>query len=202
MPYLKRETLCPEPLDCRILTAALNLFVEKGYHNVSIHEIQKQANVSIGSIYKHFGGKEGIAKGLYTHLLNEIDELIDDIMGEVASPAEQCEKIIQQLFEYTETHQTIIAFIFHAKHPEFLSNEQLLCNTTPFKKIHHIIEQGISIGEFRDIDVWVASACILGSTTRMIQLRLDGLIKNPLPEYSESVIETAWQGIKVKSVNL
>ena len=51
MPYLKRQAESPEPIDCRILTAALELFVTNGYHNVSVHEVQKKADVSIGSRY-------------------------------------------------------------------------------------------------------------------------------------------------------
>ncbi len=104
MPYLKREAPIPEPIDCKILTAALDLFVNSGFHNVSVHEIQKQANVSIGSIYKHFGGKKGIAKALYKHVLNEIDELVDDVIKEHKSPIKQCEEIIRLLCGYTETH--------------------------------------------------------------------------------------------------
>ena len=50
MPYLNKEVQTPEPVDCRILTAALDLFVERGFHNVSVHDVQKNANVSIGSI--------------------------------------------------------------------------------------------------------------------------------------------------------
>ncbi len=73
MPYLTREAPSPEPIDCRILTAALELYVNRGYHNVSVHDVQKLANVSIGSTYRHFGGKEGIAKALYHHLLNEMN---------------------------------------------------------------------------------------------------------------------------------
>ncbi|MES9894081.1 MAG: TetR/AcrR family transcriptional regulator, partial [Candidatus Thiodiazotropha endolucinida] len=61
MPHLKKITPANAPVDCRILSTALDLFVERGFHNVSIHDIQKQANVSIGSIYNHFGGKEGVA---------------------------------------------------------------------------------------------------------------------------------------------
>ena len=80
MPYLKKPVPQPEPIDCRILSAALDLFVRDGYHNVSIHHIQKQANVSIGSIYNHFGGKEGVARALYIHILKEMEELVDDCL--------------------------------------------------------------------------------------------------------------------------
>ena len=195
MPYLKRATLCPEPIDCKILTAALDLFVNKGYHNVSIHEIQKVADVSIGSIYNHFGGKEGIASALYKHILNEMDELVDDVIKEFSSPSEQCKEIIRLLFVYTDSQRNIMAFVFHAKHAEFLSDAPLICNASPFIKIREVIKKGIVAGEFIAIDSWVATSSIFGGAIHMIQLRLDGLIEKPLIEYYEDSISSAWKGL-------
>ncbi len=199
MPYLKRNAPCPEPLDCRILTAALDLFVENGYHNVSVHEVQKRAQVSIGSIYNHFGGKEGIAHALYEHLLNELDELIDGVVTTVASPSAQCREIIRQLFEHTETHRNIIAFLFHAKHTEFLREETLICDARPFVRIRSIVADAMEKGEFKKTDPWVATSAMFGGAIRMIQLRLDGLLDKPLPEYFEAVIEAAWSGVAENS---
>jgi len=196
MPYLKRQAPCPEPIDCKILTAALDLFVEKGYHTVSIHEIQKQSDVSIGSIYKHFGGKEGVAKALYNHVLNEFDELIDRVLDDISSPLDQLEEIIKQLFEHTETHQHIISFIFHAKHTDFLPNEPLMCDTTPFIKIKEITTNAIKKGEIQDTDTIVANSLIFGGTIRLIQLRLDGIIDQPLIEYKSSLMSGLWNGLK------
>lgn len=195
MPYLKRATPSPEPINCKILTAALDLFVNKGFHNVSIHEVQKQADVSIGSIYNHFGGKEGIASALYKHILNEMDELVDDVINEVSSPSAQCKEIIRQLFEYTDSQRNIMAFVFHAKHTDFLSSVPLICNSSPFIKMREIIEKGIAAGEFKETDSWVAASCIFGGAIRMIQLRLDGLIKEPLINSYDALIDSAWMGL-------
>lgn len=200
MPYLKKTTPCPEPIDCKILSAALDLFVDNGYHNVSIHEIQKTAKVSIGSIYNHFGGKEGVAEALYKHILNEIDELVDGVAQEMESPSDQCKEIIRQLFEHTETHQKIIAFVFHAKHAEFISNDPLICNASPFMKIREIVKQGIECDEFQDIDLWVAVSNLYGGAIRMIQLRIDGIIDKPLPEYYDMVVSSAWCGLEVNKL--
>ncbi len=197
MPYLKREPPNPEPLDCKILTAALDLFVSHGYHSVSVHEIQKQAKVSIGSIYNYFGGKEGIADALYKHILKELDELIDHITTEVESPSEQCKEIIRQLFIHTETHQNIIAFVFHAKHTEFLPKDPTTCNALAFKKLQKVVRSAINYGEFVNVDSWVATSSIFGGAIRMIQLRLDGVIENPLPGYYDAVIEAAWLGLQI-----
>lgn len=196
MPYLKKEAPNPEPIDCKILTAALKLFVESGYHNVSIHHIQKQADVSIGSIYKYFGGKEGIAKVLYQHVLTEIDELISTVVDDIDSPIEQCNEIIKQLFEHTETHHHIIAFVFHAKHADFLPNESQMCDAAPFTKIRKIIARGIEKGLIKQTNTWIATSLVFGGAMRMIQLRLDGVIEEPLNDYSTHFINALWSGLR------
>ena len=198
MPYLNKIPETPEPLDCRILTAALDLFVENGFHNVSVHEIQKRADVSIGSIYKHFGGKEGIAEALYTHILGEIEQLVDDILSDHDSAMAQCSAIIEALFVHTETHTNIIAYVFHAKHSEFLSKQPPISDAKPFLKMRAIIRQGMESGEFIDTDEWIAASSIFGAMTRMIQLRLDGVIPNELPEYCDQFLKTIWGGMAVE----
>lgn len=195
MPYLKKTTPEKEPIDCRILTAALDLFVERGFHNVSVHDVQKQANVSIGSIYNHFGGKEGIAKALYQHLVKEFEELINDVVAEQLSCRESCNKIIHLLFEYTETRRNIIAYVLHSKHREFLPDEPPICSSTPFKAMRNIVQQGMESGEIRQGAPWVVAACVFGGAIRMIHLRLDGLIDGPLTKYYEEVVSCMWQGM-------
>ncbi len=202
MPYLKRIPESPESIDCRILTAALNLFVANGYHKVSVHEIQKLANVSIGSIYNHFGGKDGIAKALYEHIINEIDEMVDDVVNEFDSPSIQIKEIIRQLFSHTESHSNIIAFAFHAKHPEFLHDEALICKTAPFIKIRDIVEAAMEQEELRRTNTWVATSTIFGGMIRMIQLRLDGIIEEPLPEYYSMLIDTVLGGLQKQETNV
>ena len=196
MPYLNKIPPNPEPLDCRILNAALDLFVLKGYHNVSVHDVQRKADVSIGSIYKYFGGKEGIATALYARLLSEFDEMIDNIMAQHKGAKERCEAIIRQLFEYTETHTHIIAYVLHAKHAEFIPNEAPVCDSIAFRKMREVIQQGMDQRELRNTDLQVATACIFGSAIRMIHLRLEGVIDKPLMIYFDNLLESIWLGMK------
>jgi TetR/AcrR family transcriptional regulator, repressor of fatR-cypB operon len=195
MPYLNKETPSPEPVDCRILTAALDLFVERGFHSVSVHDVQKNANVSIGSIYNHFGGKEGIAKALYYHLLNEFDEMIEQVLQQDMSNRERCNRIIELLFEYTESRRNIISYMLHAKHREFLPDEPPICSASPFKAMRNIVQQGMDTGEIRRGDPWVVAATVFGGAIRMIHLRLDGVINEPLTEKCDEVIECVWSGV-------
>jgi len=202
MPYLKKVIPAPEPVDCRILTAALDLFVNKGFHNVSVHDVQKQAEVSIGSIYNHFGGKEGIAKALYEHLLLEMQDLVDCAINDKTTAVERCNEIISQLFHYTETHRNIISYIFHPRHNEFITDEPPICNSAPFVTIRDAIQQGIDSGEIRACNLWVAASAIYGAPIRMIHLRLDNVIEEPLPNLLDEVLESVWQGMLAEEAGI
>ncbi|HSK49263.1 MAG TPA: TetR/AcrR family transcriptional regulator [Solirubrobacterales bacterium] len=52
-----------------ILDAALEAFGETG--EVAIEEVRRRSGASIGSIYHHFGGKEGIDAALYLEILGD-----------------------------------------------------------------------------------------------------------------------------------
>lgn len=195
MPYLKRNAPQPEPIDCRILTAALDLIVDNGYHNVSVHQIQKRADVSIGSIYNHFGGKEGIAKALYQHIANELDELVEDAINENSQALEQYKEIVKQLFNYSETHSNIIAFAFHAKHTEFIQDEPLMNDSPAFIKIKEIIENGATEKKLKQAQSTLIAPIIFGGIIHIIQLRLDGAITNPLPELYNDAIDINLKGL-------
>ena len=44
----------------RIASAALNLFLQDGYHSTSVREIAKKAGLSVGSVFNYFTNKEEI----------------------------------------------------------------------------------------------------------------------------------------------
>ena len=60
----------------KLLSVSLELIREKGYDNVKIEEICRQANASVGSFYHHFKNKAGIVIAVYSavdrHFLEEV----------------------------------------------------------------------------------------------------------------------------------
>jgi DNA-binding transcriptional regulator YbjK len=47
-----------------ILESALELFSEKGFHNITMHDIAKKSEFAVGTIYKFFSNKEELYKAL------------------------------------------------------------------------------------------------------------------------------------------
>jgi len=84
LPRREREKIAYRK---EILSTALSLFSEKGYHNVSMHEIAKRAEFSVGTLYHFFKNKEDLYKALimenalqYHHTLNTILAREDDFL--------------------------------------------------------------------------------------------------------------------------
>jgi AcrR family transcriptional regulator len=172
------------------------LFTQGGYFNTSVHDIQRTAHVSIGSIYNHFGGKEGIAKALYADLLERMDAFVAAATEGCTDTYSRCRALIRGLFELSEADPEMISFVLNAKHREFLPDEPPICSSEPFVRMRSLIQQGMHVGDVRPMDLMVAASCAYGPALRMISLRLDGLIDEPLPIYADNVWESAWRSIR------
>jgi len=77
-----------------IMDAALRLFSEKGYHNVSMEEIAKEAEFSVGTIYNFFRSKEELYKSL-------VKEVADKFHSSLTEEIEKRGRdVIQRLRDY------------------------------------------------------------------------------------------------------
>lgn len=180
----------------QVLNTSLHLFSNDGYFNTSIHDIQRASDVSMGSIYNHFAGKEAIAKALYDELLDQMEAVVDQATQEYQSAYDQGKAMVKAMFDMAESEPEKIGFILNARHREFLTNEPAICSSQPFVKLRDIVIKGMQRGEIRDMEPWLAASMVFGPAIRMIVLRLDGMIEKPLPESLEELWELTWGGVK------
>lgn len=67
----------------RILNAALTLFNKDGYTNVSSKTISEELSMSYGNLCYHFPKKDDIVLRLHQNLLDEMDETLENLEGEI-----------------------------------------------------------------------------------------------------------------------
>jgi len=65
-----------------LLAAALDLFSQKGYHNVSMHEVAERAEFAVGTLYKFFKNKEDLYKALIMAKAAEYHRALKDALSE------------------------------------------------------------------------------------------------------------------------
>ena len=66
----------------QMLAVAIELFSEKGFHNVSMHEIAKRAEFAIGTLYKFFKNKEDLYKALMMEKAEEHHRVLMGVLSE------------------------------------------------------------------------------------------------------------------------
>jgi TetR/AcrR family transcriptional regulator len=87
LPRREREKLRQRQ---EMLTAALDLFSEKGYHNVSMQEISETSEFAIGTLYKFFQNKEELYKALVMEQCNRFEETF---LAAIEGPGNEIEKL-------------------------------------------------------------------------------------------------------------
>lgn len=194
------SVLSPRP-DTRylVLDSALTLFTERGYFTTSVHDIGRVAGVSIGSIYHHFGDKEGIAGALYDQLGARMESLIGEIVRRHDKVHDQARALVARLFALTESEPRAMAFMLYARHREFLPGRGPVCSSRPFELMREMMSRGMARGEIRQMEPLVASTCLFGGPLRMITGRLDGVVPQPLPNYLEAVWDCAWRAVAAQT---
>ena len=95
----------------------------------------------------------------------------------------------------TDKSPTIIEYMLHAKHREFMPDEPPFCSAKPFEMIKAMVEKGMVRGEIRQMNPIVATTCLFGAAFRFIHLHLDGTIKGPIEPYADEIWENSWRGV-------
>ena len=179
----------------QVLGTAIRLFTDQGYFNTSIPDIVRESGVSTGSIYHHFGDKEGVAIALFNNLVERMEKEFDDIERRNINAHDSCRAIIELLFKITEHEPEVMSFMLFVKHKEFMPGMAPVCSSRPFKQMRAMVSQGMVTGEVKRLDEMVAASSVFGGALRLISLRLDGVLENSLDNYIEEVWDCAWRSV-------
>lgn len=74
----------------QILDAALRLFSEHGYHNVSMHKVAEETEFSVGTLYNFFRDKEDLYHALVKDLALEFEDQINRALD---GPGDEAERL-------------------------------------------------------------------------------------------------------------
>lgn len=186
-PQKKREA---------VLLAARQLFVQKGYHTVSIPAIVKASGVSTGAIYSYFANKEELARQLYEETLSSFQGLFFERVLPCASTFEKLRAVAELTFEIAESEPEQMEYMLTMRHDEFLSDPVPLCYSEPFRWIQQIVAEGIAKGDLKEGNYILSAISFTGVILRAVELRLSGVLSTSFQEIGDELINNAWSAIR------
>ena len=199
LPRREREKLRQRQ---EMLATALDLFSQKGYHNVSMHEVAEKAEFAIGTIYKFFQSKEELYKALVLELCDEFE---DSIMRAIEQPGDEVERLRNYVRAKTEVFRRDLPFIrlylAESRGASFnikagLDDEIRQRYYISVESIAAIFASGIKNQRFQKIaDPYYLAVALSSVIDASLLLWLDMPERHPYPEDPDAILDIFFRGL-------
>jgi TetR/AcrR family transcriptional regulator len=199
LPRREREKLQQRQ---EMLGAALDLFSQKGYHNVSMQEVAEKAEFAVGTLYKFFQNKEDLYKAL---VLEQCDKFEAALTQAIEEPNDEVEKLRNYVRTKGERFRRNLAFVrlFLAESRGVTFNIKAGLNEELRKRYYDflerlalIFESGMKKNRFKNIAAPYFLAAALDSVVdASLLLWLDAPERYPYPEDPEAILNIFFKGL-------
>jgi TetR/AcrR family transcriptional regulator len=151
-----------------MLAAALELFSERGYYNVSMHEIAERSEFAIGTLYKFFRNKEDLYKALMMEKAREFHQEIMEALnmeGDVLSLVENFIATKGRLF--ADNLPILRLYFAETRGASFnikagLDQDIRRLYDESMMHLASVLERGVQNKIFRDIDPYCMAVALEG----------------------------------------
>jgi TetR/AcrR family transcriptional regulator len=146
----------------RIITAAIEVFAEKGKHGARMEEIGTRAQVNKAMVYYYYSSKKNLFREVVVSILRQIFGCVHDTLGQVAAgsadPVEQLRAAVSAHFDAIAHNPNLARVFFEAiaDDPDDVRHAfQVIRQESDVylpEKLLAIFDEGVRQGVFRSVD--------------------------------------------------
>ena len=188
-----------------MLTAAIELFSEKGYHNVAMREIAKKAEFAIGTLYKFFKNKEDLYKSIIVEQADMFHEALTKALAERDDEIEKLQNYVQVKGAVFMDNVSVVHLYFAETRgasfnikagldKEIREEYELL-----LQKLAQVFESGIQKNKFQKIAEPYRLAVSLDSLINaFLHLWLEAPEQHPYPDNPDVILNILCKGLVIE----
>ena len=199
LPRREREKLRQRQ---EMLAAAFDLFSQKGYHNVSMHEIAVKAEFAIGTLYKFFENKEDLYKALVLEQCDKFEDAVARAIGDGDDEVEKLRNYVRTKGErFRENLPFVRLFLAESRGASFnikagLDEELRKRYYSFLEKLALIFASGIKNKRFKNItDPYHLAVALDSVVDAFLLLWLDAPERHPFPEDPDTILDIFLKGL-------
>lgn len=166
---MNKRAIAKEKTRLRLLEAARNEFLKKGFLNSNTEDIAKNAGVAHGTLFLHFENKENLIVEIYNSELKEITDEIYKQMDRVSDVGILLDVYLNWLIE----NETLYAII--AKELPYYSDKlrrMVMPRDAAIRSYFYTaIQKGIEEGLYRDVNITMAITFLFGTVNFLLSLK-------------------------------
>ena len=185
-----------------MLSAALDLFSTKGYHNVSMREVAQKSEFAIGTLYKFFKNKEDLYKSLIFEQADRFHEALTKAIEDADDEIEKLRDYIRAKGEvFSENAAMIRLYFAETRGASFnimagLDSEIREQHSDFLQKLAMVFESGIKKKIFKKIaDPYYLAVSIESITNAFLFLWLEAPERHPYPEDPDLILNIILKGL-------
>ena len=185
-------------LKSRVMEVALGHFSEVGIERTNVSNILNDSGCSVGSLYHHFGNKEGIAEALFIDGVNQFNSRLLEALLPRRTASNGIKAIVTFCCEWVTDQPELAGFL--------LSREVTLSDNAKLELRKMDREFGQSIydwfvphvrsGALLELPTSMYVPLICGSTLEYSRLWISGRNNRSPGAVASILAEAAWQSIK------
>lgn len=178
----------------KAINVAKLLFATNGYDAVSTADIYKTANISNGSLFHHFGSKEGIAVAVFIELVRDYQTKIAENLASTTKAADGIDTFIRTHNMWIEGDPDGARILFNGHHPSWSDSalKSIRAENQGFGQAIQSWRTNLSDGAL--LDSWsiaLIMATLIGSTQVLCRAWLAGQSNTPPSANIEDLVQLA-----------
>jgi AcrR family transcriptional regulator len=181
----------------KILSAALRLFVEKGFNETPTSLISKEAGVATGTLFHHYQTKEQLINSLYLHCKDRLVRLMMD--GVSSQPSfrskvkRMWENTIQWGIKNPMDYQFFMQFSYSAHISEKTHDEGFMM----FSDMNRIFIEGAALELVKKMDPELLLSMVSSMTMTQIQYFIQHPEKYEEKDTHEQAFNLLWDSFRI-----
>lgn len=185
----------------RILQSALEAFLDRGLIGASVGDISSASAASVGAVYHHFDGKEGLAAEVYVAALADFQRVFADAVTAAADAEEGIRTGVRTVLRWCLSDQPGAArFLLTAagavRGPAADRLAEL--NRDFFARVLGWWRPHAHYGALRDLDLDVAHAIWLGPSLEYCRTQLTGRTRTGPGRAERDLADAAWNALRTE----
>jgi AcrR family transcriptional regulator len=184
-----------------ILAAALAAFTEKGFATTTIDDVRRRSGASVGSIYHHFGGKEGLAGALYVDGLRDYQEGFARELRRRSGAEAKVKAVVRHHLRWVARNRDLAAFLLGRRETEVrLASEASVreLNRAFFGEVSGLLEPHYRMGELRRLPTDLFSSVLVGPSQEFARHWLAGRTRTSIKTAERALADAAWRALQAK----
>lgn len=183
-----------------ILKAAQNIFAQKGFHEATISDIAKRAEVSEATIYEYFSSKEELLFSIPAETIHRYQEKNFEMLEYFQGAANKLRFLIYRhlkLYASNPDYANVVMLILKGNR-NFLKTEAYKIVQRSARNTTQVLEEGIRNGEFKpNLKPYLVRAMIWGTIEHLVTRK--SLFGKPrdLLGFADDIVDTIFSGILI-----